>query len=116
MPSVCAVVHEDVVPTEVFFWVAFRVNDADPEGVCEVWGGRDGIGRNVIQFSFLLRDIGNNGRWRSMFVGWWVQLRFPRIPAAFLRMGFATFGVVVAGVGVGVESESESVGRGGFSL
>ena len=36
-----------------------------------------------------------------MCVGWWVQLRFPRIPAAFLRMAFATFGVV-AGVGVGV--------------
>ena len=43
-----------------------------------------------------------------MFVGWWVQLRFPRIPAAFLRMGFATFGVVIAGVGVGV---SVGVGR-----
>ena len=102
MLSVCVVVHKDVVPTVVACWVAFRFNDADPEGVYEVWGGRDGIGQNVIQFLFLLRDIGNNGGWCPMFVGWWVQLQFPRIPAAFLCMGFAMFGVVITGVGVGV--------------
>jgi hypothetical protein len=51
-----------------------------------------------------------------MFVGGRLQLRCPRIPDVFLRMAFATFGVVAV-VGV-VESGSVSlsVGKGGFSL
>ena len=102
MLSVCAAVHKDVVQTVVACWVTLRVSNADPEGVYEVWGDEDDIGQNVIEFSLLLRDIGNNGQWYSIFVGWWVKFRFPRIPAAFLYMGFATFGVIIVGVGVRV--------------
>ena len=61
MQSVCTVVNKDIVPVVIACWVAVRVNNADPEDICEVWGGKDGISRNVIQFSFLMRNIGNNG-------------------------------------------------------